>query len=375
MNEWGIAPEQLAHSSAGGSHCESVALTRLDDQQLEASLRGLLGASARIEVQIALHLVEVEERRLHWRAGHSSLYEYCRERLGLSEFEAYLRICAARIGREFPIAFELLGARALHLSTLHLLRDYLTSENHRQLLAEASYKSKRQVAELLARRFPRADVATTLRSLPRLEPLSPERFRLELTIVARLHQKLERARDLLSHANPTGDLGVVIERGLDELLVKLEKRSFAARDSCAPVIATERIPAPPANEHSLPVQRRARKHIANAVRRDVAARDEHRCTFTSEAGHRCGARAFLQLHHERAFARGGDDSRENLRWLCAAHNRLLAEREFGTESVREAIVRRTVGRVEQPCPDKSVVFIERHGLCGESAPHPNGRKS
>jgi hypothetical protein len=52
------------------------------------------------------------------------------------------------------------------------------------------------------------------------------------------------------------------------------------------------------------------------------------------------ARAFLQLHHEHAFAHGGADSRENLSWLCAAHNGLLAERDFGVAHVLSAIARR-----------------------------------
>ena len=351
MEERGIAVKQAAYDSAGDANAEAVALVRLTDVELETSLRGLLGVSARVEVRIARHLVEVEERRLHLRAGFSSLYEYCRERLGLSEFEAYLRICAARVGREFPLAFDLLAARAIHLTTIHLLRDYLTPENDRELLEEASGKSKRQVAELLARRFPRADVATTLRKLPALEPLSPGRYRLELTIGAELKEKLERARDLLSHVNPNGNLGVVIERALDELIDRFEKQHFAkrkvpeggaAQGRPRAAVGEPTLTTTPGTAHEAekPVgRRRARKHIANAVRRDAAVRDEQCCSFTGEDGHRCGARAFLQLHHERAFALGGEDSRENLRWLCAAHNRLLAERDFGVARVRDAIAR------------------------------------
>jgi len=37
----------------------------------------------------------------------------------------------------------------------------------------------------------------------------------------------------------------------------------------------------------------------------------------------------LQIHHERAWSKGGPDTLDNLRLLCAAHNRLLAELELG----------------------------------------------
>ena len=73
------------------------------------------------------------------------------------------------------------------------------------------------------------------------------------------------------------------------------------------------------------------------VRRAVVKRDGQRCAFVGEDGHRCEARAFLQFHHQRAWALGGADTVENLSLMCRAHNRLLAERELGAERVAQAI--------------------------------------
>ena len=61
----------------------------------------------------------------------------------------------------------------------------------------------------------------------------------------------------------------------------------------------------------------------------VVERDGLCCSYVSPDGHRCGARAFLELDHERAWAKGGADSVENLRVLCRAHNQFLAEQGFG----------------------------------------------
>ncbi len=71
------------------------------------------------------------------------------------------------------------------------------------------------------------------------------------------------------------------------------------------------------------------RYIPRQVRREVAARDEERCTFVGVGGKRCGERAFLEFHHETAFAWGGSSSLNNLRLLCRAHNGLYAERDFG----------------------------------------------
>src|SRR5690242_13501626 len=46
---------------------------------------------------------------------------------------------------------------------------------------------------------------------------------------AELKGKLERATDLMSHANPKRELAVVLERALDLLLTKLEKRTARAK--------------------------------------------------------------------------------------------------------------------------------------------------
>lgn len=79
-----------------------------------------------------------------------------------------------------------------------------------------------------------------------------------------------------------------------------------------------------------------RSHIPWRVARAVAERDEHRCTYVSTAGRRCGARGFLQLHHEQPWAHGGPDTIDNLRLLCAEHNALLAEQDFGRQVVARA---------------------------------------
>jgi hypothetical protein len=86
--------------------------------------------------------------------------------LHLSNSEAFYRITAARIARRFPIVFALVEQRQLHLTAVCLLRDYLTTENHSELLSAAVHKTKWQVQELIAHRFPRLDVESRVRRLP-----------------------------------------------------------------------------------------------------------------------------------------------------------------------------------------------------------------
>jgi hypothetical protein len=360
------------------------------DRDLQTELARLLANGSRTEARIIAHLAAVEERRLHLEAGSPSLFDYCCRRLGLSENEAFHRITAARLARRFPAIFGLIERRAVHLTAVCLLRDYLTPENHRELLDEASGKTKLQIQEMLARRFPRPDVASTIRKLPSprmqeperalalprsvptlegdaaneasgeaplrgqvassaqsapksvVEPLSAARYRIQLNASAQLKQKLEHAADLLSHAIPSGDLSVVIERAVDLLIERVERERFAQTK----LPRRGRGLDPSNSRRSLKIrafQAGVREHIPNGVKRQIVARDGLRCTFVGSDGQRCTATKFTQIHHEEPWARGGGETVENLRILCAAHNRLLAEREFGRELVAERTAKSTRG--------------------------------
>jgi hypothetical protein len=206
-------------------------LAAVSDAALQEGLKELLTKGARTEARIVAHLAEVDARKLHLSVGASSLFDYCLSRLGLSNSEAFHRITAARLARRFPIIFELLERRDVHLTAVCLLRDYLTPENHHDLLRDVSHKTRIEIEELLAGRFPKADVPNRLSRQRAFEPLSEGRYCLQLSASNDLKRKLELARDLMSHANPSGDLAVVVERALDTLIEKLQSRRFAQAKS------------------------------------------------------------------------------------------------------------------------------------------------
>ena len=172
-----------------------------------------------------------------------------------------------------------------------------------------------------------------------IEPLSSVRYRIQLNASAQLKEKLERALDLLSHSNPIGDLAVMIERAVDLLIERVEKQRFA---QTAQTKSPRRNKTGEAKKRAGSVKIRAfraavRGHIPNDTMRQIVARDGLRCTFVGNDGQRCTARKFIQIHHEDPWARGGSETVDNLRILCASHNRLLAERDFGRELVESRI--------------------------------------
>ena len=76
------------------------------------------------------------------------------------------------------------------------------------------------------------------------------------------------------------------------------------------------------------------RHIPAGVRDEVFVRDKGRCTYVAPGGKRCGATHGLTLDHVVPFARGGSNAADNLRLLCAQHNRLAAERIYGADIMK-----------------------------------------
>jgi len=52
-------------------------------------------------------------------------------------------------------------------------------------------------------------------------------------------------------------------------------------------------------------------------------------------GARCRETHFLEVHHLRAFARGGEHATSNLSLRCASHNALAAEQDFGRDRIAQ----------------------------------------
>lgn len=351
-------------------------VAQLSDQELVAALQRLLQHERRVTARLLLHLGEVDARGLYRQYAYGSLFDYCVQALHLSEAEAFLRIRAARLGRQFPRVLDMLERGELHLSAIKLLSPVLDRENQEELLTEARHKSKREVERLLLNRAPKPEVPATVRKLPQrarttaapsavpepaalsllalgartdapsprpvpqrqtapepqpnsapeprhaLDPLGAGRYKLQLTLDDRLHGKLQQAQRLMGFEH-SGDLARVLERALDLLIAERMKQRFGVCDKPRASHPERRSPGS--------------RHIPHAVRREVLVRDGGQCTFVSSEGRRCQQRSQLELHHDQPFARAGEPTVTNIRLLCRAHNALLAERDYGRAFLRRRI--------------------------------------
>ena len=109
----------------------------LSDTELLGRVAAAVQTEQLASADVVEHLMEVERRRLYLDQACSSLYTYCRERLGYSEDAALKRARVARLARRLPRVLDDLRSGAIHLTGLFLLDRYLNEENADELLAEA----------------------------------------------------------------------------------------------------------------------------------------------------------------------------------------------------------------------------------------------
>jgi hypothetical protein len=331
--------------------------SRSSNQELTTALMRLAHDEREATVALIVHLAEFDARRLYEPAGFPSLFRYCRAVLRLSEDAVYNRIQSARAARRFPAIIDMLRARTLSPTTARLLARRLTPENHEELLAAAAGLGKDEVEELLAARFPEAEVKPSVRLLPMqaalptaaqramddganpsapevaspaaeaaiprptpaapsrstVRPIAAERYEVRFTATAETREKLRLAEDLLGHAVPSGDLGQIVDRALTALIDELMRRKFAAtphpRDRRGQANDSDNIPA--------------------EVRRAAYVKDGGRCSFVSRDGRRCGERRFIEFHHVIPRAAGGKATVENIQLRCRAHNGHEVDLFFG----------------------------------------------
>jgi hypothetical protein len=385
-------------------------LARLADADLVAQARSLIRGERGVTAEVIAHLSELDTRDVHLREGYTSLYVYCRDALGLSEWEAYNRIEVARAARRFPVILAMLGEGAVHLTAVRRLSPHLTRENHTEVLQSARGKGKREVQEIVARLAPRPDVPcsvrrvsggamfsapgypTTDRQCPDSDwsiggrpqtnasedahgsdssgtsassgmaanetaarvmtapcfaagvsgdtpvaasavtsapavvtPLSPDRYKLQLTISGETLEMLRLAKDMLGHAVPSGDDAVVVERALRALLAELARKKFADTPAPRSTVEQDR----DENGAKPLAMRMATRTVPAAVKRVVWVRDLGRCAFVGSSGHRCNERRFVEFHHVDPYALGGEATVDGIQLRCRRHNDYEGRLYFG----------------------------------------------
>ncbi|MBI5595015.1 MAG: HNH endonuclease [Elusimicrobia bacterium] len=329
-------------------------LSQVTDDGLETALKEGTARERRCCVAALSQLGEFDARGLPEAAGYPTLYAFCVGELGWSEHTAYERVQAARALRRLPGLGTLIEAGAVRLAAIVVLGPYLAYDNYEELLAEARGLGRKELETLAAALDPRPDIpdavelaaaegADAAAAAPReardsVQALSAERVHFGFTGSVELRRKIERARALLWHKDPSGRLEAVIDTLADYYLDRKDpdrRTGLAARAPGSAAVGAGRAGAgrPDGSgraEGAAPEDRPAAARsrlIPAAVKEEVWERDEGRCAYVSDGGRRCEERAGLEYDHIVPWVLGGrSDSAVNIRLLCRSHNQHAAAR-------------------------------------------------
>ncbi|HSN14874.1 MAG TPA: HNH endonuclease signature motif containing protein [Anaeromyxobacteraceae bacterium] len=349
-------------------------------RDLASRLASLLRREHGAMADFLLVLADFDAKRSWEELGHTSLFHFLHRELKLSAGAAFHRKTAAELIQRFPEVADPLRDGRLCLSSVVEVAKVVTRENVAQVLPRFFHASKQEAkavaaelaprevlpqrvvvtavarpaaANVTATRLPAPAAAPPLPTLalgqalhpgetvrsqeeaplvppptllapapaPRssTEPLTADLRRLHVTVSKRFTEKLEAAREALSHSHPGADVEAILEAGLDLLLERAAKRKgLVKRPRAAPVPAAAAEGANP-------------RHVPAAVRREVFLRDEGKCQWPLAEGGICGSTHRVELDHIVPVGRGGKATVANLRVLCSLHNNLAAREVYGDE--------------------------------------------
>ncbi|MBD3179440.1 MAG: DUF222 domain-containing protein [Candidatus Latescibacteria bacterium] len=352
---------QVSEKISGNS--EKLAMLRaelqsINNRKLLEDLACLNNRERRLKVRILLYLREIDRRKLYLEEGYSSMFDFCTEHLGYSRSAACRRIRVARCMGRYPEIAAMLQAGEINITTLSMVSGILNDDNYEEILKKISNRSKRDVEIFISGFNPQREIRDRVRPVCVLKPAAGKstptggsrinrknyvkseiksdstpdvgskdtrleverRFEIRFSAGEDFMKKLEKVKSLLSRKYPRGvNLELMFEELLDNYLDQNDPERREA-------------------DNNIKINKLKRtRHIPRNIKDKVYRRDGGRCSFVGKSGRRCSSRWNLQYDHIIPYAKGGDNSPDNLRLLCARHNRLMAEREYGSDKIKRTI--------------------------------------
>jgi 5-methylcytosine-specific restriction endonuclease McrA len=320
----------------------------------------IVAQDRQLTLRLLHNLREIEHNKFYLELGYSSMFDYCTGHLKFSEPAAVRRIRTARCLAAHSQLGPMLEHGEVSPTTVALISYHMKPDNAVSLIEAIKGKSKREVEHVIAALEPLSTippdrsrpfvvaVATCAKStssgdgkkspsasestpdtpvIVEREALQLKRMvRSEITTDEETMQKLERVRSLASHRLAmNASLGQLIDFVAEYFL---EREDPIRRDARRKASAEKkRIRQNTASSNP--------RHIPAAVRDEVHVRDQ-RCTYVGPDGKRCNSPHVLQVDHVKPVARRGAATIDNLRLLCAEHNRLEWRKLTGKDVIRES---------------------------------------
>ncbi len=300
------------------------AFDKLDSSLIPEGLISEIRSLAKKEQGLTLQVIEliaqIDQKKLFYRLGFPSLYDFVTQDLGYEAASAMRRIQAARLLQDLPDMKEKIESKKLSLSVVSQAQSYfrkkdLPAEQKREILKTLENKSSRQ-AEL---ELVKLDPLVQIPAKGKQRAISSEFTEHKFVLDAQTQRKLEELKLWMSHQNSELSTAKLIQILIDQE----HKRNLKQKEP-----KQNKPPAKePPFESKFPTSDaevgKQSRFISVQIKRTVWDRDQGCCQYRNPINQqKCGSRYQVQFDHNVRFRDGGLSNEENLRLLCAQHNRL-----------------------------------------------------
>ena len=345
-------------------------LKQIGHEELLHRFAGVMQEEKRITQKVVEFIAEVDRRRLYLQT-HASLFEFLTLGYGYSAAGAQRRIDAARLLNEIPELSAQMESGSLNITQISKVQQALRQA--RKLGQEISTQKKREILqgvanvnEATAQSFSRQSfekktevfLAQALSLPPECHAKekihADESVTLTLTFTKEEMEDLRKAQALLSHALP-GPKWQDLFLHMAKKVMKSKAPAAASKGSKASedaskkdsnfaadlnLAAESRLPQESSLAESVsqsaPAEKPRAATPASSVRKTISLplrklkmAECLGCEYPLPDGGTCGSQNFLQLDHIQPVWAGGDSEPDNLRVLCAAHNRERYRQQAG----------------------------------------------
>jgi hypothetical protein len=304
----------------------------IDCERVHRTLKRIVKARASLDAQEAAALREGKRLRVWRELGYASMVQYMEAELGYTARVAMERLRVANAIEDLPVIADLLDKGELSLSAAEELTRVATPETEGDWLAACHDKPVREIEAMVAEHNkgerPTDPPDPSLRRYSLHYKVRAENYALERQV----KQLLEK--ELGARLDDDAFIGTVFRRILDGAAAERTRApyqiSVTTCDTCKKGwqdgggVTVEMTPAAVARAEcdaerigrvDSPTPQRAHQDVPPKVRRQVGARDHHRCAVPG-----CTCHTNLDIHHIIPRALGGTNDPSNLLTLCESHH-------------------------------------------------------
>ena len=318
-------------------------------------LKQLVASERRITAEIIAHIQEIDQKKIFAQLGYPSLFAFLTEYIGYAAASAQRRIEAARLLSVVPEVKNEIKSGALNLSQVALVAQAVRQKIKEMPEVKIEAEDKKVLLQSIKNQNLQASqkiISQTLdleiKALDRKIVQKDESVRMEITFSKDQMDLFNKVKGLISHVNPSATMAEVFDylakdylkrkdpmqggtkyRGKIKTVSVTEVKSSSkykfisgsevhnsAKSNTVSVAEVKNEPSVKNHPGSS-----RRKRIPLGIRRIVWKRDEGKCQHKNNTtGKICGSNYLLEFDHIKRFRNGGDDSLQNLRLLCKAHN-------------------------------------------------------